>query len=260
MKTKLLVTYLNRTAKFSQGIELVDIFKRSASASPLPSHSGYLFEGVDPRRHPAISEFKITKNNRDIALNTLVKTLRQAFIKDLYEEVTIYITGLLAAAAEKGLEPGRLLGEHFVKLNVIDVLRCDDHQSVLDLFAKSLFRVMEDERSTKKLLKDMNHKLGLGVAQSFIDEALPYLDLRHVLVHDDGVADKEFCKKYEDFNILHSPATEKLSPGEDIKITHQVVEGARDKVGSLVQEYDKCAIDKDLIPTRVLAYNTPETT
>lgn len=182
MKTKYLVRFLNRAAQFEADLELIDVFFTASMAGQLASNQ-YLFKYVAPQKHVRLASRKVNRHNRELALNHLKGTIRAAFLKDIYEDVSTYITDLLAGAARAGLSPERLIGENKMSFEVNDVLKCGCWESVINLVAESLFRKLENERSTLKLLIAIDKKLNLGVPEKVIQDALPYLEIRHLLVH-----------------------------------------------------------------------------
>ncbi len=238
-KTKYLVRFLNRAAQFDADLELADVFATAVQSGRLFSpESRFLFDFVDPNKHSRLSNRKISDHNRNLALNHLKSTIRAAFLKDIYEDVAAYMVELLAGAAKAGLSPERLVGEHRVTFEVNDILKCGNWDNVIKLVADSLFRKIENERSTLKLLVAIDKKLNLGVPEKAIQEALPYLEIRHLLVHADGVADAEFCKKFPTVGAV---------AGETIPLSYFLVSTARTKTVEMVTQYDQCAVQKNAI-------------
>lgn len=72
---------------------------------------------------------------------------------------------------------------------------------------------------------------------------MPYLELRHLLVHADGKADKNFCASYPEMG-----ATE----GDSVKLTFEVASAARIKVVALIKNYDKCVVEKLGLPDKFI--------
>jgi hypothetical protein len=238
MKTKYLVRFLNHAAHFDADLELVDVFACAVLSGQLASKK-YLFEYIDPNRHVRLAPRKVNAHNRELALNHLKATLRAAFLKDIYEDVSAYLAELLEGAAKAGLSPDRLIGEHKISMEVNDILACRNWESVTNLIADQLFRRLENERSTIKLLTAIDNKLDLKVPEKAIQEALPFLELRHLLVHSDGVADDDFCKRFPLFGA---------TPGQSIHLSYPLIATARDKIIDMVVQYDQCAVTKKVVP------------
>jgi hypothetical protein len=242
-KTKYYVRFLNRLAHFEADIELVDVFNSAVEAGKLVPADGRLFlEHVDPIKHPRLAARQGTLHGRMLALAHLKRTLYSSFIKDLYEDVSGYMVALIAGATRAGLSPERLIGEHKVSITVNDVLDCGGWKNVIEMISRDLFRHLEQEakrHGVLKLLKALSTKLDLGVDENIRDAAIPYLELRHKLVHADGVADEAFCRDYPSLGA---------EPDKPIPLGFVTITKAREAVVAMVRNYDECAIRKGRIP------------
>lgn len=154
----------------------------------------------------------------------------EAFIKNIYEDATQYILEILTAAAKKGLDPNRLIGEHKVSFEANDILKAGSWDKVVSMIAQSVFRKLENEKSTKNLLEKINSKLNLGVSAAKIDATLPYLEMRHLLVHADGKADQKFCESFPTIGA---------SVGQKLKLDYALLQKARLSICELINEYDQ---------------------
>ncbi len=241
MKTKALVRLLNRLAHFDADLELADIFGRAVRKRHLdPRRGEHLFAHLDGKKHKRLRARESNSHNRKLAANHLRNTLSAAYLKDLHEEVGAYFTDLLAAAARAGLDPDRLIGENKLDLTANEVLKCGSWDRVVQLVGRRLFRRLEDERSTEKLLIALDKKLDLGADASLRTAALPFFEIRHLLVHSDGVADEAFCRRYPQFGA---------TVGERIDLTLKLVSDARAATFAMVADYDGKAVAKlNLLP------------
>lgn len=242
-KTKYLVRFLNRLAQFEGDVELVDVFKSAAIDGKLSLSKGaQLFDYVDVKKHPRLAARAPSEHGRKIALAHLKRTLYSSFIKDLYEDFAEYMTSLLAGAARNGLSPERLIGEHKVPITANDVLACGNWNKVVEMISRDLFRQLEQDMKKKGVLKTLSilsAKLDLGVDEKLRDAAVPYLELRHKLVHADGVADDVFCKNFPSLGAI---------AGQQIRLDYSVYVAARDAVVAMIRNYDECSVRKSLIP------------
>ena len=89
-----------------------------------------------------------------------------------------------------------------------------------------------------KLLVAIDKKLGLGVDQKLIQAAMPFLELRHLLVHEDGIPDTDFCKRYPSL---------KAKTGKRIQITNALTSSARASITNLALNYDSLAVSANLL-------------
>jgi hypothetical protein len=107
------------------------------------------------------------------------------------------------------------------------------------MVSDSLFQYLESEKSTLNIFKKIANKLALEIDIKLIDEALPYLEVRHFLVHADGKLSKEFMKKNK--HIKHKK-------NGVVILNFKFIENLRDSVKTLISVYDKQLIEKNLIP------------
>ena len=176
-----------------------------------------------------------------MAVNHLKSSFYGGCIKDIYEYLTMYFQDILKAAAQKGLDPDRLVGEHNTSFSANDLLACKSHDAVIGLVTRSIFRSLENEKSTKKIIQKINKKLNLEIDEALINAAMPYLELRHLLVHADGYIDDKFVESYPNFE------PDIVKKNSKIKLKYHIVDGAKCAISNLVKEYDKKLIEKSLV-------------
>jgi hypothetical protein len=231
-------------AHYEADIELCDVLNLATKNGRLHSpRSTALFDFVDPARHPRLTNRQANGTNRKIAIAHLKATLYASFFKDMYEDLTRYLREILEAAALNGLDPSRLVGEHRLELEASEILVAGGWPEVVNLVADSVFRRLEKEKATKTLLTKMNSKLGLGVDLQKIEGALPYLEIRHLLVHCDGVADQEFCAAF--------PAVGAVA-GKAIPLDFTATRQATKAILELVEEFDQKVVAHGIVAANQL--------
>lgn len=239
MKTKYRVRFLNRLSHLDADIELADVLKISANQGRLSTAgAAHLFDAVNAQQHPRLAARTNSAQSRRLAANHLKATLCASFLKDVYEDLTQYFQDVLEASARNGLDPNRLIGEHKVSFEANDILSAGGWPQVVEMVAKSVFRRLENERSTKSVIEKMNSKLNLGVQQATIDAALPYLEIRHLLIHADGKADQAFCAAFPNFGA---------TAGHKIQLDYTVLQNARATLTALVEEFDQQLVANNAI-------------
>lgn len=239
MQTKPHSRFFNRAAHLDADIELADILKIAISDGALTANRGpHLFDQVNPQQHPRLAARKNSSHNRQIAVNHLKATLCASFIKDIYEDAMQYFSEILEAAARHGLDPNRLIGEHKISIETNEILLAGSWPNVVHMVSQSVFRRLEGERNTKKLIEKVNSKLALGVAGSTIEAALPYFEIRHLLVHNDGKADQKFSDAFPTFAA---------KPDHKIKLDYSVLQHARSAVVALIDEFDRQIVSGNVV-------------
>lgn len=152
--------------------------------------------------------------------------------------MTQYFLEILEAAARHGLDPNRLIGEHKVSFEANDILAAGTWPNIVRMVSQSVFRKLENERSTKSLLQKMNAKLDLGVSMATMDAALPYFEIRHLLAHADGKADQKFCDSFPAF---------RATAGQKITLDYRILQNARAAIFALINEFDQKIVAKNVV-------------
>ncbi len=236
MKSKSLVRYLNRTAQFDADLELTDVFSQPRYWGR--TSDAILFTGIDPRKHIRLAKRRVNKHNRELACKHLNITIRSAYIKDIYEELTHYLSDVIRCCAKKNLDPDRLIGDHKFQIDANTLLSLGSWDSVLRRIADDLFRKLENERSTIKLINAIDAKLNLKLDMAVVESAVPYLDMRHILVHRDGIVDSEFAARHPQIG---------LSAGQDFSLQFSQIADARDAINALVKQIDERVVSNNLL-------------
>ncbi|WP_428827193.1 hypothetical protein ACLIKD_03580 [Azonexus sp. IMCC34842] len=233
-KTKYLHKFLSRADHFVADIELVDVLAIASGNGALHSANGpHLFDAVNQNQHPTLAKRKSNDHNRRLAVRHLKASLCSGYIKDLYEDFSEYMQEILELAARNGINPNRLVGSHKVSVEANDLLAAGNWDNVVHIVARSIFRKLEDEKNTKSLIQSMDSKLGLGITPAILDAALPYFELRHLLVHHGGIADADFCQRFPTFGA---------TAGQKISVEFTVVSNARTAIVALAKHFDSKVI------------------
>lgn len=238
MRTKAYHSFESKLYFFDDDIDLIEVIRLAILNGDLTDNaSKYLFKHIDPEKHFHIKRRRNTTGGRQLLANHLRQTVYSSYVKDIYEEVTQYLKIILEKAAENGFDAGRLIGEHTIKLDAKMVLSAGTWPDVVRLITDSVFQSLEAEKSTLKLLEKVSTKLALGVDENLLKAALPYLEVRHFLVHVDGKIPAQFKKDYPQINIK----------GGHIRLDYKFVSALRIAVKNLVKDYDEKVIAANLL-------------
>lgn len=244
--SKYALRFQNRVNALDEDIELVDIICTARKENNFLPENGKLFKFIDPEKHPLLGARKVTGKSKTIVVNHLRATVYAAYIKDIFEELTAYLKSLLYEAAllsKEKTKAQRLLGEHKVNFSAADILQYQSLDDLVMKIAEDIIQALENERSTKALITKLCKNIDLSVDESKINDALPYLELRHKLVHTDGKADSNFKADYPIFTY---------DSQNYITLNYSVISNAKEKITKLVLEIDEIAISKG-----ILTRNTP---
>ncbi len=238
MRTKAFQAFETKLSFFEDDIELIDVIRNSVIKGDLTDQNSiHVLKDIDPNKHGHIARRKNSDKTREHLVNHLRATLYSSYVKDVYEELTFYLKTVLNKAAENGIDAGRIIGEHSFKINAKYVLEEGTWENVATLITDSLFRKLESERSTLKLLKKVATKLDLNIDDNLINTALPYLEVRHFLVHTDGKVSEKFKQSHPHIKLK----------GETVLLNYEFICKLRNSVKKLVTAYDNEIISANLL-------------
>lgn len=218
--------FKDRLRYFKQDIEFTEIVVLNKE---MLKGDNAIFQRVSHDKFPILSKRENTPESRKLVVEHLRKTVYTSFIKDLYEEVTEYLKYILKEAALNGAKPERLVGAHRVQMSANDILLKRDKQEIVEAIMLQIFQQLEGERSTIELIKKIKNKLGINLQDKLVDDAVPYLEIRHILVHSDGKPTEEFKNKYP---------TIKLDKKRKISLNYKFAQSAYNSIDLLLKQID----------------------
>lgn len=110
------------------------------------------------------------------------------------------------------------------------------------MIAEDIVQTLENERSTKELIKKICNKIGLQLDETKLNAALPYFELRHKLVHTDGKVDADFMRRYPMFTYKD----------DYIVLKHETITDAKSTISELLLSIDTVAIAKGILQPNTL--------
>lgn len=187
--------FKNRLVRFREDCEFAETVVLNRE---LLKGKNTIFNKISEKRFPMLFYRQNNPEGRAYVAGHLRNTTFVAFIKEIYEEIAEYFRYILKQGAQNGVEIGRLVGHNEIALHANEILSKTNMDAVVELIMKRVFRQLENERSTTKLINQIKNKLGLTIDQEIIDKALPYLEARHIFVHADGKPDNDYLRRYPD--------------------------------------------------------------
>ena len=197
--SKYALIFKNRLQSFEEDLEMIDILCKAQTQNDLLSDTDNLFKYMNPSVHKAIALRSNTQKSKEIVVKHLRRTIYVSYVKDVYEELSLYLKSFVAEAAIKAKEKEtacRLLGDQKISLNAKDILQYQDINEIERFIAEQIVQDLEKECSTKSLITKIINKTGISIDQQIVDEVLPYLEMRHKFVHANGLVDEQFKSEY----------------------------------------------------------------
>ena len=237
MATKAFRRFEQRVAYYGTDLELCDLLVKKFIGRSNSEQKLAVALGSNSTNHPYLARRVNSRRSRQICGTHLKSTLAGAFIKDIYEDFSEYLSTIMGNSAIKGINPARFVGNAKLNLNAVDILSAGNWDDAVRAISDDIFRKLENERSTRDLVQKASDRLGLGVSQGTIDAAMPYLDARHILVHRDGKTDDLYRTNYPTIRLR----------ANKIIVDLALVSDAKETVNALAKEIDDQLILADLI-------------
>lgn len=237
--SKGLMTFKNKMGRFNADLDFIDILQELIESGCYSSEED-LFPGLRDKKDATLSRYKTGDSNRHSSVNHLRNTLYTAYIKELYEEFSIYLKSIMKEVyANAKVTPERLAGEHKVSLTSVDILRHLQIGDLADVVIDNIFQSLESERSTIALITKFHKKIGIDMDKTLVKNAIYYLEIRHKLVHTDGYVDEEFKK---DHKLLSYTSNNKIKL--DINTARQAYKAVSDLASDIDSKVIKAGLAK----------------
>jgi hypothetical protein len=212
----------------------------SETAELAPDQSILISSFVKPGKyselnHPASEADRIINHSR--SLNAEFALIA------LYRYFTEYLRNLLGELyATRPLEVVNKAGQNLT-LSYTEIVKLGDFKKITDEMVDTVFRKLEDMRSTQKLLEKILSGAGVTVDQTRIDDALCYLEMRHLLIHNNGEVDGDYEKRFG--------KKVGASSGQKLPRRFDTVKDAIEAVNKLTGLIDHELLAKKLIASRI---------
>lgn len=231
IKSKGYLRFINRINYFDIDLELINMVILNQK---MLAGKNKIFANIDPSNFPKLDLRKNNSGSRKIILEHLRNTLYVSYIKEIYEEFSEYLKyAVTCASKSKTLDINRFVGSNNIQISAIDLIQDGNWNKIASRISLAIFRQLENEKSTMNLIKKINTKLNLKIEDGLIAAALPYLDMRHSFVHQNGEVDEEFKTKYPQLQYKK----------KKIFLNPDVIKSAKDAITNLAQEFDKKMIE-----------------
>lgn len=238
--SKCYVSFKNKMSHFDADLEYIDIIYNDILTNPLSDEATELFPNSNSSKYEILSHYKIVPQNQLLVIRHLRATLYTAYIKDLYEEFTLYLKNMLKMIYNNAkISPERLTGEHKISMSSTEILTHLRQDDLADIVIDSIFQSLENERSTISLIEKFHSKIGIEKNANLISQAIYYLEIRHKLVHTDGFADNEFRTAHPDLTYTNFGY---------ITLNYTTIKAAKDSVTALIKDMDSKIMCKNLVP------------
>jgi hypothetical protein len=201
MATKAYRRFVQRIESYNSDLELCDLMVRQFIAKA--DSDGTLAEALGSNNldHLHLGRRRNNEQSRKLSGYHLKSTLAVAFIKEVFEDFSEFLSETLTKAAMKGIDPARFIGNVKLDLDAASILRAGNWDAVVKMISDALFRKLENERNTRDLIEKASVRINLQIDNAILSAAMPYLDARHIFVHRDGKADEKYRRDYPNIRL-----------------------------------------------------------
>ena len=158
MKTKAFQRFIQRIGYYDSDIELCDLLVQSYRNRPNSDENIAVALGATTASHPVLAGRPNTRASRNTTGNHLKSTVAAAYIKDLFEDFSEYISEAMAKAAIKGVNPGQFVGDVKIEIQARDILSSGSWDQVVSNISAEIFRKLENEKNTRELIRKASRR------------------------------------------------------------------------------------------------------
>jgi hypothetical protein len=137
-----------------------------------------------PSDHRArIYGFCKSKNYKNAIIETYAafSEYMKNILKEMYETAPIQVVGK---------------SKKILNLQFHEIVNLGDFESIKNKMIADVFRSLENERSTIKLIDKIIDGTGVSITDYDKNAVLPYLEMRHLFMHNNGKIDEKFESNY----------------------------------------------------------------
>jgi hypothetical protein len=149
-------------------------------------------------------------------------------IISLYRHFSEYMRNILGEMYQNN--PLQFAGKASGSLQYHEIIKLGSIDAINERMIDSVFRKLESERSTTKLLEKILDQTGVHLDPQQQEDALMYLEMRHLLVHNNGKCDQSFSTKYG--SKMH------VSDGDRMPLQARIVQAGVDAVAVMIKDID----------------------
>lgn len=157
--------------------------------------------GLDKKKYNRLNH--PTKQHSVIIRHSQKKNIEFAILR-LFNLFTNYLQGITAEMFYQNpmLVVGKAVinktgdDKESVTMTYAEIVRLGNYENVQAKIIANIFRSIEEQKSTTKLLDKILKDTKVSIPNSITDEALIYLKMRHLFVHNQGKVDHKYAQKY----------------------------------------------------------------
>jgi len=242
--------YRNRVEDLERHLEVVDASLALLGSIETTSESDPIAQviGSNTKKYPRLNEpfsrvaavvAHARYNNSSMAVAQLY-----GFMSEYMREVL----GLLYA-----YKPMLVVGKApaLAQLRYHEIVSLGSWTALSERIVNDVFRSLEEERSTKTLIRKVIAKTGADVPSGVLKDAIVFLEMRHLIVHKQGMIDDQFAKAFsKDASRLTGLKKELFEKDQKLPLRYVLTRAAIQRVGLLVARIDGELLREGVVQAR----------
>lgn len=237
MSSKSFQSFDGKTRSLKQHLQLMDLSLTLANKR-CTKNKGNGKTIAETLKSNLVSHPQLNIPNQGIDISrtfaTSRKKLNEQAIIELYANFSDYLSSVIREL--ENTRPRQILSlvpsSAETSLTYQDIFTLGTYPAILDAIAIKVYRSLEDERSTPKLLKRFIKTTKLNVPVNLQEDALTYLEVRHLIIHANSKADAKFHAMNQRNIVTVNPTNQMLT------INYAMTSAAIDKVVELCKNLD----------------------
>ena len=162
-----------------------------------------------------------------VFLSRIFAEYLRGVLREIYPKKPFQVVGLASAGKS---------------ISFPELVKLGSYEAITDKIIDDVFRKLENEQSTEKLLNKFIGQFDLAVDSSIVNEGLKYLEMRHLIIHNDSAADSKFVSDYgEEFQI---------EVGDKLPRRFEIADKAKSAIRSLADAIDEALFVKKIVESR----------
>lgn len=243
-ETKSFQRYRGRIEHLEQHMQAVDVCISLAleATRKNPSDSKNVLEALG-KKHAKYSRLKQPVGEGPRIFNFSKSQSFEHSLIALYRYFGEYLRNILEEMYAK--DPLAIVGKvtgSSSSLQFHELVSLGSYDAIIKKMIDTTFRRLEDERSTTKLLEKVLNHTKITIDEKIKEEALRYLELRHLFIHNNGRCDAV----YEKAHGKHL----KVKDGDDLPTDFKTTSAAAQSVTKLLKSIDHELLHGKFVPPR----------
>lgn len=198
----------------------------------------------DRLNHPAKQQKALVKHSQK-------KNIEFAIIR-LYNLFTMYLHNITKEMYAKN--PMLVVGKAVINMNGEDkenlsmpyaeIVRLENYENIQEKIVANVFRSIAELKSTSRLLEKILKDTKVNIAKTIINDALAYLEMRHLFIHNQGLVDSKYAKTYG------KKFTPNLKTKNELPAKIETFTNALTAINKLIIEIDEQLIKNGMVAKR----------